>query len=124
MLFHVDNVDNFVHNSNTTIFQPFLDVDNFYTIFRVIHIFPHYSTRFVQFAICSILFDFFCKTKELQFCKLPKTITLYCLTTQTIYREGIFVPKPPRSPHPRLQLRPDEDFWYGYRLLQRFPAHW
>ena len=64
------------------------------------------------------------KTKELQFCKLPKTIALYCLTTQTIYREGIFVPKPPRSPHPRLQLRPDEDFWYEYRLLQRFPTHW
>lgn len=59
MLFHVDNVDNFVHNSNTTIFQPFWDVDNFCTIFRVIHIFPHYSTHFVQFAICSILFDFF-----------------------------------------------------------------
>ena len=60
----VDNVDNFVYNSNISIFQPFQDVDNFYTIFRVIHIFPHYSTRFVQFAICSILFDFFLQNKR------------------------------------------------------------
>ena len=60
----MDNVDNFVYNSNISIFQPFQDVDNFYTIFRVIHIFPHYSTRFVQFAICSILFDFFLQNKR------------------------------------------------------------
>ena len=63
----MDNVDNFVYNSNISIFQPFQDVDNFYTIFRVIHIFPQYSTSFVQFAICSFLFDIFFKTKELQF---------------------------------------------------------
>ena len=64
MLFHVDNVDNFVYNSNISIFQPFQDVDNFYTIFRVIHIFPLYSTAFVQFAKYPSFFDNFCQKKR------------------------------------------------------------
>ena len=96
-------------------FTPFFALSTFFPIIR--------------HALCNLLFvrfysTFFYKTKELQFCKLPKTIALYCLTTQTIYREGIFVPKPPRSPRLRLQLRPGGDFWYVYHLLQRFPVHW
>ena len=55
----MDNVDNFVYNSNISIFQPFQDVDNFCTIFRVIHIFPHYSTWFVQFAKYPFFSTFF-----------------------------------------------------------------
>ena len=49
-------------------FAPFFALSTFFPIIR---------HRFVQFAICSILFDFFCKTRELQFCKSPKTIALY-----------------------------------------------
>ena len=46
----VDNVDNFVYNSILLDFPRFYNVDNFYTVFCVIHIFPHHSTSFVHFA--------------------------------------------------------------------------
>ena len=48
-----------MHNSKISNFSRFSCVDNFCTIFRVIHIFPHYSTWFVQFAKSPFFSTFF-----------------------------------------------------------------
>ena len=60
----VDNVDNFVYNSILLDFPRFYNVDNFYTVFCVIHIFPQYSTEFVQFAKRPLFFDNFGQKKR------------------------------------------------------------
>lgn len=106
MLFHVDNVDNFVHNFN---FQYFSDVHNVEKMCMIFSTFPPVYAVFVQFVKSTFLSCRLRILEKMLSVRLPDSLEISAQIS-------------PRLPRLKQPSQPDAKPWYGCPLLQKLPV--